>query len=108
MKDEKIERLYNRLRDKYFKDGHLPDWGDFDFRWTRSKANSAFADVCERSGEVKSLEINQRNAWSERAVTSDLLHELIHLQGGPFLTHGPAFWLEVDRIVKLGALREFF
>lgn len=100
--------MYNRFRSKYFKESHLPEWGDFDFRWTRCKKNSALVDVGPKSGEVRYLELNQKNAWSEKSVAAALLHELIHMQGDPFLSHGKAFWMDVDRIMKLGAAKEFF
>lgn len=103
-----VRRLYDRFRKKYFADAHLPEWGEFDFRWTRSRKHSAFVDVGPKTADVRFLELNQKNAWSQRAIAADLLHEMTHMQGEPFLTHGPAFWSEVERLHRLGAAKEYF
>lgn len=103
-----VHRLYDRFRRKYFPGAHLPEWGEFDFRWTRSRKHSAFVDVGPKSADVRFLELNQKNAWSQRAIAADLLHEMTHMQGEPFLTHGAAFWSEVSRLHRLGAAKEYF
>ncbi len=52
----------------------------------------------------RTVEINDLTLMDEPYARIVLMHEMIHVKG--VLNHGPEFTREIDRIAKLGFLRE--
>lgn len=114
---EALYTLYERLNRRYFggelpkevrivvvpvgRKGYTIDTREREEKVREMGCTTFFPDLPEA---LQTVELNELAMLDDTTATTVLAHEMIHVKG--ILNHGPEFKKEVDRLAKLGLLRE--